>query len=77
MADKSDRDRSGTASSVSRRAFLSTGAASAMALTGAVKEAEAQAVPQIKWDRSADVVIIGAGVPALPRQSPHAMPALQ
>jgi hypothetical protein len=62
--DSTDRDRSG-APSVSRRAFLSTGAASAVALTGAAKEAEAQASPQIKWDRSADVVIIGAGVSGL------------
>jgi urocanate reductase len=62
-----DRDRSGAAgASVNRRTFLSTGAAGAAALVGAgVKEAEAQAGPQIKWDRSADVVIIGAGVSGL------------
>jgi succinate dehydrogenase/fumarate reductase flavoprotein subunit len=65
MADNAtDRERDATAS-VSRRAFLSTGAASAVALTGAAKEAEAQAGPPIKWDRSADVVIIGAGVSGL------------
>jgi hypothetical protein len=51
---------------VSRRAFLSTGAAgvSAVALTGvAAQEAQAQ---QVKWDHTADVVIIGAGVAGLP-----------
>jgi len=51
--------------SVSRRAFLSKGAAGvgAVALTG-VGAQEAQA--QVKWDLSADVVIIGAGVAGLP-----------
>jgi urocanate reductase len=52
--------------SVSRRAFLSTGAAgvSAVALTGiAGQEAKAQ---QVNWDHTADVVIIGAGVAGLP-----------
>jgi urocanate reductase len=51
--------------SVSRRAFLSKGAAGvgAAALAGAgANEAQAQA----KWDLSADVVIIGAGVAGLP-----------
>jgi FAD binding domain len=55
----------GVAESVSRRAFLSKGAAGfgAAALVGAgVNDAEAQAV---KWDMSADVVIIGAGVSGL------------
>src|SRR5713226_5154556 len=66
MADN-PTDRDGTAeASVSRRAFLSTGAAGAAALAGAgAKEAAAQVDPQIKWDRSADVVIIGAGVSGL------------
>jgi urocanate reductase len=51
--------------SVSRRAFLSKGAAGvgAAAMVGATADhAEAQA----KWDLSADVVIIGAGVAGLP-----------
>jgi urocanate reductase len=51
--------------SVSRRAFLSKGAAGvgAAALVGvSANEAEAQ----VKWDLSADVVIIGAGVAGLP-----------
>jgi urocanate reductase len=55
----------GVAESVSRRAFLSKGAAGigAAALVGAgANDAEAQAV---KWDLSADVVIIGAGVSGL------------
>jgi len=53
------------AASVSRRAFLSKGAAGvgAAALAGvSANEARAQA---IKWDLSADVVIIGAGVSGL------------
>jgi urocanate reductase len=51
--------------SVSRRAFLSKGAAGvgAAALVG-VNADDAQA--QAKWDLSADVVIIGAGVAGLP-----------
>jgi urocanate reductase len=51
--------------SVSRRAFLSKGAAGvgAAALVGvSANDAEAQ----VKWDLSADVVIIGAGVAGLP-----------
>ncbi len=52
--------------SVSRRAFLSTGAAGAAALAGADTLASAQNSAPIKWDRSADVVIIGAGVAGLP-----------
>jgi len=60
-----DRDPSeGAPESVSRRAFLSKGAVGvgAVALTGVgAKEAKAQ----VKWDLSADVVIIGAGVAGL------------
>src|SRR6202790_5329412 len=53
------------AQAVSRRAFLSKGAAGVgvAALAGsAANEAAAQAV---KWDLSADVVVIGAGVSGL------------
>src|SRR5215470_16766667 len=49
---------------VSRRAFLSTGAAGVV-LAGA-GAAEAQHVVPRNWDRSADVVVIGAGVAGLP-----------
>jgi hypothetical protein len=56
----------GRAAAVSRRTFLSSGAAGAVALTGAgATGAAAQADPPVKWDRSADVVIIGAGVSGL------------
>ena len=50
--------------SVSRRAFLSRGAAGmgAVALAGAP---DARAQTPIKWDLSADVVVIGAGVSGL------------
>src|SRR5437870_1789362 len=62
----SDRDPSaGAPESVSRRAFLSKGAAAgvgAVALTGVGAE---EAKAQVKWDLSADVVIIGAGVAGL------------
>jgi urocanate reductase len=56
--------RNGAAESVSRRAFLSKGAAGvgAAALIG-VNANDAKA--QVKWDLSADVVIIGAGVSGL------------
>jgi urocanate reductase len=63
-----DRDpRDGVPEAVSRRAFLSKGAAGvgAVALGGAAaQDAKAQGA-QIKWDKSADVVIIGAGVSGL------------
>src|SRR3984957_11602377 len=64
---KNATDRGGAASSkVSRRAFLSTGAAG-VALAGAnAPEANSQSVSQPNWDRSADVVVIGAGVAGLP-----------
>src|SRR5579864_1461573 len=59
-------ERSTEQPDVSRRTFLSTGAAGAAALAGAGTQAQAQGVAPIKWDRSADVVIIGAGVAGLP-----------
>ncbi len=65
-----DRDcDDGAPESVSRRAFLSKGAAGvgAVALAGVgADEAKAQeAKTQVEWDHSADVVIIGAGVSGL------------
>jgi urocanate reductase len=61
------KDRGGAAGEVSRRAFLSSGAAGAVALTGAgTPEAKAQGAAPLKWDRVADVVVIGAGVAGLP-----------
>ncbi len=50
---------------MSRRGFLTKGAAGvgAVALTGA---AATEATAQTRWDRSADVVVIGAGVAGLP-----------
>jgi urocanate reductase len=62
--DGTDRDRASTAA-VSRRAFLSTGAAGAAAIAGAGAQQAAAQAP-IKWDRSVDVVVIGAGVAGLP-----------
>ena len=50
-----------------RRSFLTKGAAGvgAIAMTGiAAQDANAQA--NIRWDQTADVVIIGAGVAGLP-----------
>jgi succinate dehydrogenase/fumarate reductase flavoprotein subunit len=61
MADNPSRKPD---ASISRRAFLSTGAAGvgAAALVGAsANEAKAQ----VKWELSADVVVIGAGVSGL------------
>ncbi len=70
---KNARDRASgrnAPASVSRRAFLSKGAAGmgAAALTGVgANQANGQeAKGQPKWDHSADVVIIGAGVAGLP-----------
>ena len=64
-----DRDpRDGVPASVSRRAFLSKGAAgvgSAALAAVPAEDARAQGAP-IRWDLSADVVIIGAGVAGLP-----------
>src|SRR5258707_6137864 len=64
---KNATDRGGVDSGkVSRRAFLSTGTAG-IALVGAnAREADSQSVSQPNWDRSADVVISGAGVAGLP-----------
>jgi urocanate reductase len=62
--DGTDRDRVST-QAVSRRTFLSTGAAGAAAIAGAGAQQAAAQAP-IKWDRSADVVVIGAGVAGLP-----------
>jgi urocanate reductase len=59
-------DRGGTASSeVSRRSFLSAGASGVVLAAAGAPEANAQGAPQ-RWDRSADVVVIGAGVAGLP-----------
>jgi len=58
-------DKNGAAPALSRRSFLSKGAAAgvgAAALTGA---AATEAKAEIKWDHTADVVIIGAGVAGL------------
>src|SRR4029450_11449921 len=58
-------DKNGAAPALSRRSFLSKGAAAgvgAAALTGATTT---EAKAEIKWDYSADVVIIGAGVAGL------------
>src|SRR5215470_16335779 len=50
---------------VSRRAFLSTGAAGVALTAAGVREADAQSALSPNWDRSADVVVIGAGVAGL------------
>jgi urocanate reductase len=73
MADKPKDSRS-AAPAVSRRAFLSTGAGAAAGIgaaalapgaPGAMAQTGAQAGAPVKWDRSADVVVIGAGVAGL------------
>src|SRR5258708_14255429 len=64
---KNTTDRAGAASGeVSRRAFLSTGAAGVALAAASAREANAQGGSQRNWDRSADVVVIGAGVARLP-----------
>src|SRR6185295_9276725 len=49
---------------VSRRSFLTTGAAGAVAAGLGATEATAQSA--VRWDMTVDVVIIGAGVAGLP-----------
>ena len=64
--DKHATDRGRAASGkVSRRVFLSTGAAG-VTLVGTAQEAMPQGAAQRNWDRSADVVVVGAGVAGLP-----------
>ena len=54
---KNITDRAGAASGeVSRRAFLSTGAAGVALAAASAREADAQSGSQHNWDRSADVV---------------------
>jgi urocanate reductase len=64
---ESATDRGGAAAcGVSRRAFLSTSAAGVVLASASAREADAQSASQRNWDRSADVVVIGAGVAGLP-----------
>ncbi len=63
MSEK-EVDRAPAPQAVSRRSFLSTGAAGA-ALAAAGSQSAAAQTGTIKWDRSADVVIVGAGVAGL------------
>ena len=66
MSNHPESTDSANSQSVSRRHFLTTGAAGAgaAALVGtSAQDAEANA---IKWDRTVDVVVIGAGVAGLP-----------
>ncbi len=69
MRKKTAVDSSGVADTVStgRRGFLTRGAAGvgAAVITGGVAQ-NAHAQTQPRWDKSADVVIIGAGVSGLP-----------
>jgi urocanate reductase len=67
MADNTRDGAGGAPQAVSRRAFLSTGAAGigTAALASGATAAAAQANAPVHWDRSADVVIIGAGVAGL------------
>jgi urocanate reductase len=65
MSTQDRNDKSGAPPALSRRSFLSKGAAAgvgAAALTGA---AATEAKAEIKWDHTADIVIIGAGVAGL------------
>jgi succinate dehydrogenase/fumarate reductase flavoprotein subunit len=63
---KNTTDRGDVASrQVSRRALLSTGAAGVALAAAGAQEADAQGASQPNWDRSADAVVIGAGVAGL------------
>jgi succinate dehydrogenase/fumarate reductase flavoprotein subunit len=50
---------------VSRRSFMSAGATGVVLAAAGASEANAQGAPR-HWDRSVDVVVIGAGVAGLP-----------
>ena len=66
MSTQDRNDKNGAPPALSRRSFLSKGAAAgvgAAALTG-TSTTDAQA--QTRWDLTADVVVIGAGVVGLP-----------
>src|SRR5260370_1733959 len=63
---KNATDRGAASGEVSRRAFLSTGGAGVALAAGRTREANAQSGSQRNWDRSAEVVVIGAGVAGLP-----------
>src|SRR5258708_36460304 len=63
---KNAPDAGAASGEVSRRAFLSTGAAGVALAAGRTREANAQSGSQRNWDRSAEVVVIGAGVAGLP-----------
>ena len=64
---RSRQDEDGTPADVSRRSFLTQGAAAGVGVAvltgGGTREASAQPT---RWDYSADVVVIGAGVAGLP-----------
>src|SRR6185436_13945166 len=61
----SRKDTAGqTTGSIDRRSFLTTGAAVA-GTAAAISAAPAQA-QEIRWDREADVVVLGAGAGGLP-----------
>ncbi len=63
-ADGSARD--GDAVAVSRRGFLGRGAAAGVGAVAMTAVAPGEAEAQARWARTADVVIIGAGVAGLP-----------
>jgi FAD binding domain-containing protein len=65
MSTQDRNDQNGASPALSRRSFLSKGAAAgvgAAALTGATAT---EVKAEIKWDHTADVVVIGAGVSGL------------
>src|SRR5262245_35864192 len=55
-----------TPGSIDRRSFLTTGAAVGAVGAAAISATPTQAQEPIRWDREADVVIIGAGASGLP-----------
>jgi len=73
MADNTKDGGGAAPEALSRRAFLSTGAGAAAGIgaaalapaPGATAQTGPQADAPLKWDRSADVVVIGAGVAGL------------
>ena len=64
MDKQAQQPQSDTPIDVNRRSFLTTGAAGAVAVGLGATEASAQSA--VRWDMTADVVIVGAGVGGLP-----------
>jgi FAD binding domain len=65
MSTQDRNDKNGTPPALSRRSFLSKGAAAGVGAAALAGATATEANAEIKWDHTADVVVIGAGVSGL------------